>query len=58
MELLDEHLEKVRRRDEYFFESKSKPKMVQTINFNHNEDDINGVFEIDYSALEAQENMK
>lgn len=53
MELLDEHLEKVRRRDEYYFDVKSKPKQVETVNFNHNEDDINGVFELDYAALEA-----
>jgi hypothetical protein len=52
LELLDEHLEKVRHRDEFFFESAKKSKPPVVINFNHNEDDINGVFEVDYAALE------
>jgi len=28
MEMLDEHLERVRRRDEYFFDTKNRPKVV------------------------------
>jgi hypothetical protein len=55
MELLDDHLEKVRHKDEFFFERKLKEASgkapVQSINFNHNEDNINGVFEVDYAAI-------
>lgn len=58
MELLDDHLERVRHKDEFFFERKQKESSgkapVTSINFNHNEDNINGVFEVDYAALSEQ----
>ena len=58
MELLDDHLERVRHKDEFFFERKQKESSgkapVTSINFNHNEDNINGIFEVDYAALSEQ----
>ncbi len=46
--MIDEQLDRVRHRDEYIFdrEKRNFHKKVVQINFNHIDDNINGVFEL------------
>lgn len=55
LEYLDDRLQKERFRDEYFFMQKQRDaerRQVHKINFNHTEDNINGVFELNPSDME------